>query len=127
MQLNYYVQAGESATKIEFEGGTRVYFNLRDGRHTSRETPLVCVFYEGASPEREMDYFEMSIYLLDGVPMIGEVAASGHDAPAIRFLNLTEEINRQLAPALAEAFAKFVESKRAAIEALARTTTPETT
>jgi hypothetical protein len=105
---------------VELDDGTKISFNLRDARrHAHRETPLVCVFYEGPAPEREMDYFEMSIYLLDDVLMIGEVPADGTLAPRIRFLNLTDELNAKLAPAAAHGFARFVQAKREAIEHLA--------
>jgi hypothetical protein len=113
---------------LELDDGAKISFNLRGPRrHAHRETPLVCVFYEGPAPEREMDYFEMSIYLLDGVLMIGEVPADGSLAPQIRFLNLTDELNAKLAPVAAYGFASFVQARRGAIEQLAHREQPAST
>ena len=118
--MKFIVQSDEHVTRVEVENGAKLYFNLRDyRRYAHRETPLLCVFYEGAQPDREMDYFEMSIYVLDRIPMIGDVPLGSDHQPSIQFLNLAQETNHLLAPALAAGYGAFVERHFAKLEDLA--------
>ncbi len=118
--MKFSVQSDEHVTRIEIENGAKLYFNLRDyRRYAHRETPLLCVFYEGPQPEREMDYFEMSIYVLDHTPMIGDGPLGSDHQPLIQFLNLSRETNQQLTPALTAGYREFVERHFAKLEDLA--------
>ncbi len=118
--MKFQVQSDEHVTRVEIENGARLFFNLRDyRRYAHRETPLLCVFYEGPQPDREMDYFEMSVYVLDHTPMIGDVALGSDHKPNIHFLNLTLETNQLLAPALVAGYDAFVERQFAKLEDLA--------
>jgi hypothetical protein len=120
--MKFQVHSDEHVTRVEIENGAKLYFNLRDyRRYAHRETPLLCVFYEGPQPDREMDYFEMSIYLLDHTPMIGDVPLGTDHRPGIRFLNLTHETTQSLEPALAAGYSAFVERHFARLEDLAQT------
>jgi hypothetical protein len=124
--MSFKTQSEEHVTRVELEGGAKVYFNLRDyRRHAHRETPLLCVFYEGTEPEREMDYFEMSIYMLDGTAMVGDSPIGGDHIPQINFLNLSQELNERMKPALASGFIEFVERHCAKLEDLASATQRE--
>ena len=118
--MKFRMQSDEHVTRIEIENGGKLYFNLRDyRRYAHRETPLLCVFYEGPQPEREMDYFEMSIYMLDHTPMIGDGPLGSDHQPLIQFLNLSRETNQQLMPALTAGYREFVECHFAKLEDLA--------
>ncbi len=118
--MKFQVQSDEHVTRVEIENGAKLYFNLRDyRRYAHRETPLLCVFYEGPQPDREMDYFEMSLYVLDQTPMIGDVPLGSDHKPNIHFLNLTHETNQILAPALRAGYDGFVERHFAKLEDLA--------
>ncbi len=118
--MKFHVQSDEHVTRVELDGGGKLYFNLRDyRRHAHRETPLLCVFYEGPQPEREMDYYEMSVYMLDHTPMIGDAPMGSDHRPHIQFLNLSQEINQLLTPALLAGFQQFVEQHFAKLEDLA--------
>lgn len=124
--MKFNVQSDEHVTRVEIENGAKLYFNLRDyRRYAHRETPLLCVFYEGPQPEREMDYFEMSIYVLDHTPMIGDGPLGSDQQPLIQFLNLSREVNQQLAPALLAGYSEFVERHFAKLEDLALANTRE--
>lgn len=118
--MKFLVQSDEHVTRVEVENGAKLYFNLRDyRRYAHRETPLLCVFYEGPQPEREMDYYEMSIYMLDGTAMVGNGPIGSDRIPQISFLNLSDETNRCLANAISAGFAEFVEKHYAKLEDLA--------
>ncbi len=119
-KMKFIVQSDEHVTRVEVENGAKLYFNLRDYRRFAhRETPLLCVFYEGPLPEREMDYYEMSIYAMDHLAMIGDGPLGNDHQPQIQFLNLAQEINNELAPALAAGYKEFVECQFAKLEDLA--------
>lgn len=119
--MKFKTQSEEHVTQVALHGGAKVYFNLRDyRRYAHRETPLLCVFYEGPQPEREMDYFEMSIYMLDGIAMVGDSPIGGDHIPLIKFLNLSQELNERIAAALESGFKEFVERNHARLEELAR-------
>jgi hypothetical protein len=121
--MKFKTQSDEYVTRVALEGGGKLYFNLRDyRRYAHRETPLLCVFYEGPTTEREMDYFEMSIYMLDGSAMVGDAPIGSDHIPRINFLNLSQEKNERLKPALAAGFVEFVERNYAKLEELATTT-----
>lgn len=118
--MKFHVQSDEHVTRVEVENGAKLYFNLRDyRRYAHRETPLLCVFYEGPQPEQEMDYSEMSIYMLDGTVMVGNGPIGSDHIPQISFLNLSDETNRSLANAICAGFAEFVEKHYARLEDLA--------
>lgn len=118
--MKFHVHSDEHVTRVEVENGAKLYFNLRDyRRYAHRETPLLCVFYEGPQPEREMDYFEMSIYVLDHTPMIGDAPMGSDYQPHINFLNLSQETNQMLVAALAAGYKEFVERHFAKLEDLA--------
>ena len=119
-KMKFVLQSDEHVTRADLENGGKVYFNIRDyRRYAHRETPLVCVFYEGPAPEREMDYFEMSIFMLDGMPMIGGVPIGGERYPEVQFLNISSTINAEIASAVQAAFREFVERQYAKLEDLA--------
>ena len=121
--MKFNTQSDEHVTRVELEDGAKVYFNLRDyRRHAHRKTPLLCVFYEGPQPEREMDYFEMSIYMLDGTAMVGNGPIGSDHIPQINFLNLSQELNERMKPALASGFIEFVKNHYADLEDLASAT-----
>jgi hypothetical protein len=108
--MKFNTHSDEHVTRVEFDDGAKVYFNLRDyRRYAHRETPLLCVFYEGPQPEREMDYFEMSIYMLDGIAMLGDGPIGSDHIPRIYFLNLSQDNNERMKPALAAGYVEFVE------------------
>ncbi len=118
--MKFHVLSDEHVTRVEIENGAKLYFNLRDyRRYAHRETPLLCVFYEGPQPDREMDYYEMSIYVLDHTPMIGDVPLGSDHQPNIRFLNLAQETSELLMRALAAGYRAFVERHFAKLEDLA--------
>ena len=124
--MKFNTHSDEHVTRVELDDGAKIYFNLRDyRRHAHRETPLLCVFYEGGPPEREMDYFEMSIYLLDGTAMVGDAPIGGDHIPQINFLNLSQQLNERMKPALASGFIEFVERNCAKLEGLACATQRE--
>jgi hypothetical protein len=124
--MKFHVLSDEHVTRVEVENGAKLYFNLRDyRRYAHRETPLLCVFYEGPQPEREMDYYEMSIYMLDGIAMVGNGPIGSDHVPQISFLNLSDETNRALASAISAGFAEFVEKHYARLEDLASATQRE--
>lgn len=119
-KMKFELTSDEHVTRADLENGTKVYFNILDyRRYAHRETPLLCVFYESAGPEREMDYFELSIFTLDGVPMIGDVPLGSDHRPAVRFLNISTETNRLIMPAVMAAFEAFIERQLAKLEDLA--------
>ena len=118
--MKFTIHSDDNVTRLELEDGAKIYFNLRDyRRYAHRETPLLCVFYEGPQPEREMDYFEMSIYVLDGTPMVGDRPIGSDHIPQINFLNLAQEINERVKPALETGFVEFVERNYTKLEDLA--------
>ena len=118
--MKFQVQSDDHVTRIEIANGAKLYFNLRDyRRYAHRETPLLCVFYEGPQPDREMDYYEMSIYVMDRTPMIGDVPMGSDHQPHVHFLNLSQETNIQLAPAVQAGYKEFVERHFAKLEDLA--------
>jgi hypothetical protein len=124
--MTFNIHSDEHVTRVEFQDGTKIYFNLRDyRRYAHRETPLLCVFYEGSQPEREMDYFEMSIYMLDGTAMVGDGPIGSDHVPKINFLNLSREINERVGSAVAAGFVAFVERNYAKLEDLASATQRE--
>lgn len=124
--MSFKIQSEEQVTRVELEGGAKIYFNLRDyRRYAHRETPLLCVFYEGPEPEREMDYFEMSIYMLDGTAMVGDSAIGSDHIPHIKFLNLSQELNERMVSALESGFKEFVQRNYAQLEELASATLRE--
>ena len=124
--MRFKTQSDEYVTRVELAGGAKLYFNLRDyRRYAHRETPLLCVFYEGPQTDREMDYFEMSIYMLDGIAMVGDAPIGSDHIPRITFLNLSEEKNERMKPALAAGFTEFVERHYAKLEDLADATQRE--
>ncbi len=124
--MKFSTQSDEHVTRVELEDGAKIYFNIRDyRRHAHRETPLLCVFYEGPQPEREMDYFEMSVYVLDGTAMVGDGPIGSDHIPQIKFLNLSPEVNERMKTALASGFIEFVERHYANLKHLARATQRE--
>ena len=124
--MKFSTQSDEHVTRVELEDGAKIYFNLRDyRRHAHRETPLLCVFYEGPQPEREIDYFEMSVYMLDGTAMLGDAPIGSNHVPQIKFLNLSQELNQYLKPALASGFIEFVQRHYANLTHLAGATQRE--
>ena len=124
--MKFNTQSDEYVTRVELEDGAKVYFNLRDyRRYAHRETPLLRVFYEGPQPEREMDYFEMRIYMLDGTAIVGDGPIGSDHIPQINFLNLSRELNERMKPALASGFIEFVERHYANLEGLASATQRE--
>ena len=119
-KMKFVLHSDDHVTRADLENGAKVYFNIRDyRRYAHRETPLLCVFYEGTAPERDMDYFEMSIFMLDGVPMIGDVPLGSDHRPDVRFLNISTELNELIVPAVKGAFGAFVERHYAKLEDLA--------
>ena len=125
-KMKFELTSDEHVTRADLENGAKVYFNIRDyRRYAHRETPLLCVFYESAGPDREMDYFELSIFMLDGVPMIGDVPLGSDYRPEVRFLNISTETNRLIAPAVMAAFEAFIERQFARLEDLANSSQRE--
>ena len=121
--MKFKILSDDYVTRVELKEGGKLYFNLRDyRRYAHRETPLLCVFYEGPPNEREMDYFEMSIYMLDGSAMVGDAPIGTDHIPRINFLNLSQETNERLKPALAAGFTEFVDRNYAKLEDLANAT-----
>ncbi len=124
--MKFKILSDDYVTRVELKEGGKLYFNLRDyRRYAHRETPLLCVFYEGPPSEREMDYFEMSIYMLDGSAMVGDAPIGSDHIPRINFLNLSQEMNERLRPALAAGFTEFVDRNYAKLEDLASATQRE--
>lgn len=118
--MKFQVHSDEHVTRVDVDNGAKLYFNLRDyRRYAHRETPLLCVFYEGPEAEREMDYYEMSIYMLDGTVMVGNGPIGSDHIPQINFLNLSDETNLRLANAISAGFTEFVEKHYARLEDLA--------
>jgi hypothetical protein len=107
-EMGYTMHSSDFETRVDLACGGTIYLNLRGGRTSpQREVPLVYVLYEGAAPERDMDYYEMSLFLLDGVPMVGNVPIESAQAPEIQFYNLSDEVNRVVSEAARMAFAQF--------------------
>jgi hypothetical protein len=124
--MKFSTKSDEHVTRVELENGARIYFNVRDyRRHAHREAPLLCVFYEGPQPEREMDYFEMSVYMLDGTAMLGDGPVGSDHIPQIKFLNLSQELNESMQTALASGFIEFVQRHYAYLKHLAGATRRE--
>ncbi len=118
--MGYTLESEEYETRVELANGAKIFFNMRGARRNPQsETPLVCVFYEGPPPERDMDYLEMSLYVLDGTPMLGDVAIEGETLPHMHFLNLSDEANATLIGPLRPAFQAFRERNRARLIELA--------
>jgi hypothetical protein len=120
--MPYTLQSDDFETRVELASGARLYLNLRGGRRAAlRESPLLCVFYEGPPPEREMDYLELSLFVLDNTEMVGSVPVASDDAPYFEFLNLSTETNQALLGPLQGAFMEFRARNRARLVELAWT------
>jgi hypothetical protein len=110
-------------THAELETGAKIYCYLRhDGRSPNSKAAQLCFFYEGADSQREAGHFEMSIHQQDGTAMVADVRLGGDHHPSMCFLNLSEELNQRMAPAVAAVYAEFVDLHHAKLEKLASAT-----
>lgn len=122
-KMGYTVESGDFETRVDLACGGKIYFNLRGGRTSpQREVPQVRILYEGAPPERDMDYMEMSVFMLDDRPMIGGVPVDCADSPELHFLNLSQDLNRAITSAVQVAFNEFRERNRKRLIELAQST-----
>jgi hypothetical protein len=107
------------------ENGGIVRFQLTNQdlhRGLCSEAPLLVVSYEGPPPERELDYFEASIFEMDGNTFVGSHSIDDNDLPELRFHNLSDDVSEAISERVKKELEHFIRRNRRRLIKLAQRT-----